>query len=105
MNEECCLVMTTFADEENGRQIIDALLAERLAACVQVMPVQSVYRWQGKVECAGEQLALIKTKRSLFSQVRDAILAQHIYQVPEIVLVPIQDGSAAYLDWIAAECR
>lgn len=105
MNEACCIVMTTYADEENGRKIIEALLAERLAACVQVMPMQSCYRWQGRMNCAEEKLVLIKTKRALFAQVRESILANHAYEMPEIVQVPIQDGSAPYLNWIAAECR
>lgn len=104
MNEDCCIVITTFADEANGQKIIDTLLAERLAACVQVIPIQSWYRWQGKVNCDTEKLVLIKTKRSLYAQVRDCILTYHAYELPEIIQVPIEDGFSGYLAWIRAEC-
>lgn len=104
MSEDCCIVITTFADDENGKKIIDALLAERLAACVQVMPVQSWYHWQGKVNCDAEKLVLIKTKRSLYAQVQKTILAHHAYEVPEIIQVPITDGFPGYLRWLRTEC-
>lgn len=104
MNDDCCMVITTFADDANGQQIIDALLAARLAACIQVMPVQSFYRWQGKVSCDAEKLVLIKTKRSLYAQVEQMILAHHAYELPEIIQVPIADGLPGYLDWIGREC-
>jgi periplasmic divalent cation tolerance protein len=104
MSEDCCIVITTFADDANGQQIIDALLAERLAACVQVMPIQSFYRWQGKVNCDAEKLMLIKTKRSLYTKVQESIAAHHAYELPEIIQLPIADGLSAYLRWIAKEC-
>lgn len=105
MHDECCIVITTFANDANGQQIIDTLLAERLAACVQVMPIQSWYRWQGKVNCDAEKLVLIKTTRSLYRQVEEVIRANHAYEVPEIIQVPVESGFSGYLSWIAAECR
>ena len=94
----------TFADDDNGRQIIDALLEQRLAACVQVMPIQSCYRWQGKVCRDAEKLMLIKTKCALHAKVQEVILANHSYEVPEIIQMPIADGFPGYLDWIRQEC-
>ncbi len=104
MRDECCIVITTFADDANGQQIIDALLAERLAACVQVMPMQSWYRWQGELRCDAEKLLLIKTKRSLYPKVQEAVLARHAYELPEIIQVPVTDGLPGYLSWISREC-
>jgi periplasmic divalent cation tolerance protein len=104
MNEEYCLIITTFNDDRNGQQIIEALLAEHLAACIQVMPIQSWYHWQGKVHCDAEKLVLIKTKQSLYAQVQETIRSHHAYEVPEIIQVPITDGLPAYLSWIAKEC-
>ncbi|MCI5223518.1 MAG: divalent-cation tolerance protein CutA [Candidatus Electrothrix sp. AR4] len=105
MNEEYCIVMTTYADESNGEKIIDALLSERLAACVQVMPIQSFYHWQGKVNRDEEKLVLIKTKRSLYTKVQESIIANHAYDTPEIIQLPISNGFPDYLKWISGECR
>jgi len=105
MNDDYCMVITSFSDDENGEKIIDALLAERLAACVQIMPIQSMYHWQGQLCRTQEKLVLIKTKRSLYPQVQQAILAHHAYEVPEIIQVPINDGLPAYLSWLRSECR
>ncbi|WP_417914422.1 divalent-cation tolerance protein CutA [Candidatus Electronema sp. JM] len=105
MPNDCCIVITTFADDANGQQIIDALLAQRLAACVQVMPIQSWYRWQGKVNCDAEKLVLIKTTRSLYRQVEEVIRTNHAYEVPEIMQVPVENGFSGYLRWITAECQ
>jgi periplasmic divalent cation tolerance protein len=104
MSEEYCIVITTFADEKNGEEIIAALLDQRLAACVQVMPMQSCYRWQGKVNRDAEQLVLIKTRRALYPEVQKLILAHHAYEVPEIIHVPITDGFPGYLAWMRQEC-
>jgi periplasmic divalent cation tolerance protein len=104
MRDECCIVITTFADDKNGTDIITALLDKRLAACAQVMPIQSWYHWRGQTCCASEKLLLIKTKRSLYPQVQDCILAHHAYELPEIIQVPVTDGLPGYLDWISKEC-
>ena len=104
-SSEYCLVLTTFADDENGQQMIDALISSRLAACVQVMPIQSYYHWQGDVRCDGEKLVLIKTRTSLYEQVEASLIANHAYDTPEIVQVPIAAGFAGYLEWISNECQ
>lgn len=104
MKEKYCLVVTTYADEENGREIIDALLSERLAACVQVMPIQSYYHWQGEIAHDEEKILLIKTKTSLYDKVEETILAHHAYELPEVIQLPIATGFAGYLAWIEKEC-
>jgi periplasmic divalent cation tolerance protein len=97
-------VSTTTASREEAEQIAIALVEQRLAACVQLIPqVQSVYRWQGKVEQASECLCVAKTHRSLLSQVEAAIHQAHTYACPELIMVPIEHGSRAYLDWLAAQ--
>jgi periplasmic divalent cation tolerance protein len=99
---EFCVVLTTCATQAVLERIISALLEARLAACIQVLDVQSHYRWQDRVNHEPEHLLLIKTRSGLFAQVRDCIAAVHDYEVPEIVQLPIVDGSAAYLEWIRA---
>ncbi|MCA9216125.1 MAG: divalent-cation tolerance protein CutA [Planctomycetales bacterium] len=100
-----CVVLTTFGDEANGEQIIDALISQRLAACIQVMPIQSYYRWDGKVNCDAEKLVVIKTTKALYEKVQDTITANHAYETPQVVQVPITDGLPAYLDWISDETQ
>ena len=104
MKEGYCLIITSYADKENGKTIIDALLTARLAACVQVMPIQSYYHWQGKIAHDEEQLLFIKTKSSLYTKVEETILAHHAYELPEIIQVPISTGLDQYLAWIDKEC-
>ncbi|WP_446010864.1 divalent-cation tolerance protein CutA [Candidatus Electrothrix sp.] len=104
MKEVYCIIITSYADEENGKKIINALLTARLAACIQTMPIQSYYHWQGKVAHDDERLLFIKTKPSLYAKVEETILAHHAYELPEIVQVPISTGLDRYLHWIDKEC-
>jgi periplasmic divalent cation tolerance protein len=96
------IVLTTAGSQDEAREIARALVDRRLAACVNIVAlVESVYRWQGKVENAQEWLLIIKTTVQAFSKVREAICELHSYDLPECVLLSIEDGSKAYLDWIA----
>jgi periplasmic divalent cation tolerance protein len=96
------IVLTTAGSQGEAREIARALVERRLAACVNIVAlVESVYRWQGKVENAQEWLLIIKTTARAFSKVREAICELHSYDLPECVLLSIEDGSKAYLDWIA----
>jgi periplasmic divalent cation tolerance protein len=95
------IVLTTCGSLEEARKIAHALIERRLAACVNIVPqVESVYRWQGKVETATEWLLLIKTTAGMFPRVRDALHELHSYETPECIAIAIEDGSAAYLEWI-----
>jgi len=99
---EAIQVSTTTTDRADAERIAAALVARRLAACVQVSgPLESTYRWKGQVEAAQEWLCTIKTVRSVFREVEDAIRELHSFEEPEIVAVPIVAGSDSYLEWIA----
>jgi periplasmic divalent cation tolerance protein len=96
------IVLATAGSEEEARKIARALLDRRAAACVNIVPqITSIYRWQGKVEEAGEWLLIVKTTAAAFGQVRRTIAEIHSYDVPECICLTIEDGSPAYLQWIA----
>ena len=95
------IVLTTAGSQQEAQKIAEALVAQRLAACVNIISgIHSVYRWQAKVEQADEWLLLIKTTESASAPVRDAITKLHSYEVPECIVLSIEDGTPAYLDWI-----
>lgn len=95
------IVLTTAGAKEEARAMADALVERRLAACVNIIgSIESVFRWKGEVDFANEHLLLIKTTAGCFEQVRDAIKELHSYELPECIRIPIEDGSAAYLQWI-----
>ncbi|MGE0057980.1 MAG: divalent-cation tolerance protein CutA [Dehalococcoidia bacterium] len=99
MNDE--VVMITTAPEVAAAAIARALVEQRLAACVNILPaVQSVYRWQGAVEEASEALVVIKTLRSRFEAVDAALRELHPYEVYELLALPVEAGNAAYLGWM-----
>lgn len=95
------IVLSTAGSQDEARKIAHALVERRLAACVNVIaPIESIYRWQGKVESAQEWLLVIKTTAGAFIRVRDAIRELHSYDLPECIMLPIEDGSSGYLKWI-----
>lgn len=95
------LVLTSAGSREEAQRIAGALVERKLAACVNIIPgVESIYRWEGKIERADEWLLLIKTTGPAFEQVRDAIKKMHSYEVPECVCIEIENGSAEYMKWI-----
>jgi periplasmic divalent cation tolerance protein len=98
------IVLSTAGSEEEARRIANYLVENRLAACVNVLSqVNSIYRWQDKVESAWEWLLIAKTTDEKSAKVCDAIRGLHSYEVPECIILPIQHGSSSYLDWIG-EC-
>ena len=98
------VVLSTCHSEEEARTIARGLVERRLAACVQVTPgISSVYQWQGKVEEADEFLLVIKSRRDLFDRLQEELRRMHSYDVPEVVAVPVVDGSADYLKWLDRE--
>ena len=95
------LVLTTAGSEEEARQIATELVERRLAACVNIVPqIQSVYRWEGKVETAEEFLLIIKTTKTRSADVQAAITELHSYELPESIVISMENGSAEYLKWI-----
>jgi periplasmic divalent cation tolerance protein len=100
------LVIGTAGSKEEASYIATALVEAQLAACVNIVgPIESVYRWQGKVESAQEFLLLIKTMRSRSAAVIGRIRELHSYDLPEAIEVPIEGGSDEYLKWIAESVR
>jgi periplasmic divalent cation tolerance protein len=100
------VVLVTAGSADEAAQIGRALVEERLAACVNVVPgVQSVYRWQGQVERAPEWLMLIKTTRARLPALIRRVEALHSYTVPEVLALPVAGGSPEYLDWLAEQVR
>ncbi|MBS0194058.1 MAG: divalent-cation tolerance protein CutA [Proteobacteria bacterium] len=98
------LVLCTCPDEASALSLAEALVGERLAACVNVLPrSRSVYRWEGRIERAEEVLMLIKTTATRFPALRARIVALHPYTLPEVLALEAMDGLAAYLGWIEAE--
>jgi periplasmic divalent cation tolerance protein len=98
------LVFTNLPDLPAAQKLADALIEQRVAACVNILaPCRSVYRWQGKVQHDEEHPMLIKTTEERYAALEAAIRAGHPYELPEIVALPIERGLPAYLDWVAAE--
>jgi periplasmic divalent cation tolerance protein len=98
-----CIIITSTDSRENAALITQTLLEKKLVACVQSSTVQSAYRWQGKVISSEEFRLEIKTRTSLYDEVKAEINKLHIYEVPEILMLPVTDGNAAYLKWIEEE--
>jgi periplasmic divalent cation tolerance protein len=97
-------IVTTTVSAEEARRIAAALVEQRLAGCVQIAgPIESIYRWQGKVERAQEWQLWIKTRSSLFTEVESAIRTLHSYDVPEVLALAVLDGSEPYLSWLRTE--
>jgi periplasmic divalent cation tolerance protein len=98
-------ILTTTASPDEADRIADAILAEGLAACVQIAQVRSRYVWKGQAERADEQLLLIKTREAQFEAVRVCIRALHSYETPEILALPVAAGDGDYLAWLAEATR
>lgn len=98
------VVLVTVPAEATGVEIARRLLDERLAACVNCLgPIRSLYRWKGEICDDSERLLVIKSRGALFGRIREAVLAVHPYETPEIVALPIVKGLPAYLAWLRAE--
>lgn len=95
------IVSTTVGSQDEARRLARALVEERLAACVQIVPIASIYRWDGAVEEAAEHLLLCKVATDSFAAVEAAIRERHSYDVPEIVMTAIAAGSSPYMAWLA----
>jgi periplasmic divalent cation tolerance protein len=101
MNPEYVIVLTTIPADADGEAFGRALVDERLAACVNLLPVMdSVYRWEGRVEHESERQVVIKTARERVVALWDRVRELHPYEVPEFVVIPIIDGNDAYLRWV-----
>lgn len=103
---DALVVLTTTETEADAERLARLLVEAELAACVQVLPrMSSIYRWQGKVEQAGETLLLIKTTCGAYARLETTIKQHHSYETPEIIALPVEAGSAEYLNWLAASVQ
>ena len=104
MTTEYIIVFITAPNEKEAACIGQTIVGERLAACVNIIPsVRSIYRWQGSVEDEQEVLMIAKTRKSLFERLQKRIKELHSYSVPEIIGLPLIEGSKEYLDWLGQE--
>lgn len=99
------IVTSAFANREDARRVAGVLLAEKLAACVQLLEIESHYVWKGEARHEPEVMLLAKTRADLFDRAIQRIKALHPYEVPEIVAQNFAAGFSPYLDWIGAETR
>jgi len=99
------LVLVTTASIEESELIAAALVESRLAACVNIFPISSIYRWQGQIQSDSEYQLFIKTDIQLFSDIEAKIKELHSYSVPEIIAIDIVAGSRSYLNWLGESLR
>ena len=98
------LILTQMPDRASAQSLARSLVEARFAACVSIgAPVESLYHWHGQIETAQEVPVAVKTRAERYAEVEAAIRAQHPYELPEILAVPVVHGLAPYLDWIADE--
>ena len=101
------VVLVTCGSAREAKRIAQALVGQRLAACANILgvPVESVYRWKGKVDSAREYLLILKTSRKRFPALQKEVQRLHSYDVPEIISLPIASGARRYLAWISESVR
>ena len=105
-DERALVVLVTAPSADQAAALGRALVGERLAACATLVPaVRSIYWWEGKVQDEPEALLVLKTTRDRFEGLRERTLALHPYQVPEVIALPVEAGSAPYLEWLVRETR
>jgi len=100
------IILTTASGEKEGRSIANTLVEKQLAACVNIIPkISSVYRWEGQIQSESEVLLLIKTTKDLEAEVYREVQNVHSYDIPELITLPITNGSEPYLDWMTNAVR
>ncbi len=100
-NSKYLMVLSTCPDASTAKEIANALVGKRIAACVQIVSgIQSFFQWDDKVDSAEEHLMLIKTTAECYEELESCIKSMHPYELPEIVAVPISTGSSEYLSWL-----
>jgi periplasmic divalent cation tolerance protein len=99
-------IITTTSSKEEANKIANTLIEKKIAACVQILgPIESIYKWKGKIEKANEFLCLIKTKADKEKEIVFTIKSLHSYEIPEIIVMPIIGGNEDYLNWIEKEIK
>lgn len=105
MAAQILLVLCTFPDAGLAKRVARQLIENKLAACANITaPVESVYRWEGKIEEAAEVMVIFKTTSERFEQLQSKLRALHPYNVPEIIAWPLRQGLPEYLNWVSESC-
>lgn len=100
------VVYVTVPNREAGKKLANSIVKEKLAACVNIVPgIESVYQWQGEIQSDAEELLIIKTRQSLLEALTEHVKANHEYEVPEVISLPITGGSIPYLKWLKDSTR
>ena len=95
------IIFFSCPDQNSAKKLAHELVEKNLAACVNIIPkIESIYKWQGKIEKGKEILLIIKTKQDLYKKVEEFIIKNHPYDCPEIIMLPIKQGSEEYLRWL-----
>ena len=106
MKNNYIIILVTSKDKQEAEKITQTLLKERLIACANIVnPVTSFFYWSGKIEVAEECLIIMKSRMDLFPELSERIKCLHSYEVPEILALPIVEGSKTYLDWMSATLK
>jgi len=95
-----CIVITTTYSKEEADTLTEAILSQKLAACIQISEIESRYFWDGKLERNYEYKLEIKTTKDNLTKLKEFIKSKHSYEVPEIIAIPIIDGNKEYFDWV-----
>ena len=105
MAETILLALSTFPDRETAQRISNQLVAEKFAACANILPaIESIYRWKDKIETGNETLVFFKLGEDRQSAFQEKLRSLHPYEVPEIIIVPVTTGLPEYLRWVAESC-
>ena len=105
MGTQVLLAISTFPDAETANQVAQTLIAEKFAACANLLPaVHSIYRWKEKIETAGEVMVFFKTTQNRQAAFLEKLRSLHPYEVPEIIFVSVEEGFPDYLNWVAEGC-
>jgi periplasmic divalent cation tolerance protein len=106
MAEKVLLALSTFPDAETARRISNELVTEKFVACANILPaIESIYRWQGKIENGNETLVFFKLSADRQSAFQEKLRSRHPYEVPEIIFVPIDSSLPEYLRWVIDNCH
>lgn len=100
--ERYAAVLSTAGSKEEAQRLARGLVEAKLAACVQLLPIESFYVWNDKIQNDAEILLLVKTRRSSFAAIRAYMKRNHAYDTPELICLDVVEGEQAYLDWIGA---
>jgi periplasmic divalent cation tolerance protein len=100
MDKKYAVIINTCPDEETAKKITGVLLEKKLAACIQLFPINSYYSWKGEICNDNEIILFIKCNQSFYDKIEETIIANHPYEVPEIIMLPVINGLDKYLGWI-----